>query len=253
MRLATMTWPAVQRYFEDHDMVLFALGSIECHGRHNPLGTDYLVPDHLVSMVEKQSDILVAPSLPYGSCDYFTGFPGTVSLGGNLLSRLLGKITSDLYQYGARKFVILNGHGGNSPAIEEVGYALHDKGALLAELNWWKMAGQINKEWAGGHGGAEETAAVMGINPAWVDASELSSPNGISSIGDGFTASGLHTQRMDGVDVVIPRRVAGTTENGWWGPDEPSTATKQWGDEMLEAVATYVVRFIERFKECHCA
>lgn len=253
MRMATMTWPAVQTYFQTHDMVMFALGSVECHGRQNPLGTDFLVPDHLVSLVEQKSDVLVAPTLPYGACDYFVGFPGTVSLGVDLLTQLLEKITSCLYGYGARKFVILNGHGGNSPAIETVGYALHDKGALLAELNWWKMAGQIKKEWGGGHGGAEETAAVMAINPDWVDASQLDTPNPITSIGPGFSASGLHTQRLEGVDVTIPRRVSRTTDNGWWGPDSPTEAAASWGGEMLQAVADYVVRFLEKFKECSCA
>ena len=31
MRLANMTWPQVQKYFEKSDMVLISIGSIECH------------------------------------------------------------------------------------------------------------------------------------------------------------------------------------------------------------------------------
>ena len=42
MRLENLTWPKAQEYFEKNDMVLVSIGSIECHGRHMPLGTDTL-------------------------------------------------------------------------------------------------------------------------------------------------------------------------------------------------------------------
>ena len=48
MRLANLTWPKAQEYFEKNDMVLISIGSIECHGRHMPLGTDTLIPDFLL-------------------------------------------------------------------------------------------------------------------------------------------------------------------------------------------------------------
>ena len=38
MRLENLTWPKAQEYFEKNDMVLVSIGSIECHGRHMPLG-----------------------------------------------------------------------------------------------------------------------------------------------------------------------------------------------------------------------
>ena len=47
MRLTNLTWPKAQEYFEKNDMVLISIGSIECHGRHMPLGTDTLIPEHL--------------------------------------------------------------------------------------------------------------------------------------------------------------------------------------------------------------
>ena len=44
MRLERSTWPQVQSYFSAHDTVLLVFGSIEQHGRHNPLGTDLFAP-----------------------------------------------------------------------------------------------------------------------------------------------------------------------------------------------------------------
>lgn len=61
MRLTNLTWPKAQEYFEKNDMVLISIGSIECHGRHMPLGTDTLIPEHLLEKIEKKSDVLIAP------------------------------------------------------------------------------------------------------------------------------------------------------------------------------------------------
>ena len=69
MRLANITWPRAQKYFEENDMVIVSIGSIECHGRHMPLGTDTLIPDRLLELIEEKSDVLIAPTIPYGACD----------------------------------------------------------------------------------------------------------------------------------------------------------------------------------------
>ena len=52
MRLARITWPQCQAYFKDNDTVLIGVGSIECHGLHNPLGTDTMAPDYLMDLIE---------------------------------------------------------------------------------------------------------------------------------------------------------------------------------------------------------
>ena len=38
-------------------MVLISIGSIECHGRHMPLGTDTLIPEHLLEKLRRMSDV----------------------------------------------------------------------------------------------------------------------------------------------------------------------------------------------------
>ena len=52
-----------------------------------------------------------------------------------------------------------------------------------------------------------------------------------------------------GVTVEIPRKTTHVTDNGWIGPDHPSTATEEWGKEMLETTANYIVDFMEEFKK----
>ena len=64
MRLERMNSPEVEAYFKDHKIALLSVGSIECHGLHNALGTDTLIPMKLLELVEQKSDVLILPGLP---------------------------------------------------------------------------------------------------------------------------------------------------------------------------------------------
>ena len=156
MYLAEMNYLQVEEYLKKSDMILIPVGSLENHGKHMPLGTDTLIPDRIARLISERSDILIAPTVNYGATDDLVGFPGTVSIGTEGLIALLRAIVDQLFNYGFRRFLILNGHGGNSAAIQAVAMHMYRKGAYMANLNWWLMAGQINPEWAGGHGGGDQ-------------------------------------------------------------------------------------------------
>ena len=127
MRLANLTWPKVQEYFEKNDMVLVSIGSIECHGRHMPLGTDTLIPEHLLEKIEQKSDVLIAPTIPYGACQSLAPYPGTIDIDSEVLYQFCRQVFLSLYRHGARKFVFLNGHGGNVKTIERLGLEFEEK------------------------------------------------------------------------------------------------------------------------------
>ncbi|MBE6012903.1 MAG: creatininase family protein [Lachnospiraceae bacterium] len=247
MRLKYSTWPKAQAYFKNNDMVIIGIGSIECHGTHLPLGTDIIIPDNLIDSIEQKSDIMIAPSIPYGACDYFMGFPGSISLGGELLYQVLSKIVDGLYSAGARKFIFLNGHGGNIPSLEAIGCDISKKGGLAAIMNWWLMAWEFNPEWKGGHAGGEETAAIMAICPESVDWQAVKD-GGMTDVSKNIKAKGLKTVSFKNIELVLPRYVSKATDNGWVGPDHPNTATEEWGRNMLDKISEYIVEFIEEFK-----
>ena len=222
MRLANLTWPKAQEYFEKNDMVLISIGSIECHGRHMPLGTDTLIPDFLL---------------------------GTIDIDNEVLYQFCRQIFLSLYRHGARKFVFLNGHGGNMKMIERLGLEFEDKGCLVAMLNWWLMAWDMNPAWKGGHGGGEETAAILGIDPSLVDKSEIGGELQFKHLTENLKTTGFRSVEYKGVSVEILRNTPHVTDSGWIGPDHPSTATEEWGKEMLETTANYIVDFMEEFKK----
>lgn len=136
MRLANVTCKKVEEYLTRSQTVVIPVGSIENHGKHMPLGTDTLIPDKIVELLEEKSGVMIAPTIPYGATNTIMGCTGTITLGTDGLVMILTKVTDSLFRYGFRKFVILNGHGGNNKAIETVGMQLHRRGAWLANLNW---------------------------------------------------------------------------------------------------------------------
>ena len=248
MKLQLMTWPQVEKYFVDNDTVIIGVGSCENHGTHMPLGTDALVPEKLIELIEEKVDVLCTPVIPFGSCEYFTEYPGTVSLGDEVLYQVLIKVADGMLNAGARHFVFVNGHGGNIPAIERVCYAISKKGAIGAVLNWWSMAGSFNPDWAGGHGGGEETAAIMYINPDLIDHSAMAEGD-IQDVSEEIKAVTLKNAVFKGITITIPRDSRSICRNGWVGPDDIMKATPEWGEEMLNTVADYMVDFVKEFSK----
>lgn len=250
MRLENITWPQAERYFKESDMVILPIGSTECHGRHLPLGTDNLIPLKILDLFEEKSDVLIAPMIPYGACESLYPFPGTINIGSDVLYILLSKIVNELYNHGARKILVLNGHGGNIKTIERVGFDMEKKGAMVVMLNWWLMAWDMNPEWKGGHGGAEETAGVMAVDPSLVDYSELTEePLKLKDVNENIIATGFRSVKYKGVEFDILRSTPNVTDNGWIGPDHPTKATVEWGTEMVQTCADYIADLAEELKK----
>ncbi len=247
MRLSQMTCEEVRTYFQESDMALLTVGCLENHGSHNVLGVDTLVPEKLLSMIEEKVRIAAAPGIPYGVCDDMTGYPGSISIGEECMYMLLTRITDGLISHGAKKILFLNGHGGNIPTLNRVCVELSKKGVIGVQLNWWIMAGQLNPDWAGGHGGGEETAAMLAVDPKLVHMDQIRSQELINDFGEDFPTAGFDRILFKGIGIPVPRYVDEYTTNGWIGPDHPDAATRKWGEDMLNAVADYIADFIEAF------
>ena len=114
MFLAKMNYLEVEEYLKKSDTIVIPVGSLENHGKHMPLGTDTMIPDKIAELLDAKSDLLIAPTINYGATDDLVGFAGTVSIGTEGLIALLRTICDQLYRYGFRHFMILNGHGGNT-------------------------------------------------------------------------------------------------------------------------------------------
>ena len=249
MRLANLTWPQAEKVLAADPVVILPVGTAEQHGRHLPLGTDMLAPNAVCDRIEaRDPDVVILPAWSYGQCDSQTEFPGTISLGPELLYEVVLKIFTGLMRHGARRFIALNGHGPNCGPIERAALELSRRGAMLAELNWWRYVWDLNPTWRGGHAGGQETAAILAIHHEWVDRSAYE-PARMWGIAPDMPASGWDAVRYRGVDIPVPRLDGDVTDNGWLGPDPPESATAEWGEAMLAAAADWAADFIRAYRK----
>ncbi|MCG6880073.1 MAG: creatininase family protein [Deltaproteobacteria bacterium] len=118
--LGELTWPEAKRRFEEVDVALLPVGAIEQHGPHLPLDCDAFDADYLAKAVAEQCASprpLVLPLVSYGVSYHHEDFSGTLSVNPETLSQMVYDIGMSAVRHGITKLVIVNGHGGNSPAL----------------------------------------------------------------------------------------------------------------------------------------
>ena len=134
MRLEDLNWMDVEKYLEHEDRLMLVTGATEQHA-YLSLLTDIKVPLALADAASQATGVLVAPPLNFGISTYFLAYPGTLSLRLSTLSAAVEDIVRSAYGHGFRRILVINGHGGNSPArshLQEVNNTLPD-----LKLNWY--------------------------------------------------------------------------------------------------------------------
>lgn len=140
MRLEDLNWMAVEKYLEQDDRLILVTGSTEQHA-YLSLLTDIRIPLALADAASQSSGVLVAPPLNFGIAPYFLAYPGTLSLRAATLCAAVEDIVRSAHGHGFKRILVVNGHGGNSPArshLQEVNNTLPD--LSLNWYDWWLSA-----------------------------------------------------------------------------------------------------------------
>lgn len=137
MRLEECHWMDVEAYLQQEDRILLVFGACEQHG-YLSLLTDVKIPMALADAASQQSGVLVAPPLNFGVSPYFLTYPGTVSLRVATFLDVVEDVVRSLYGQGFRRFLALNGHGGNDPARARLTELTNDlPGMQVGWYSWW--------------------------------------------------------------------------------------------------------------------
>jgi creatinine amidohydrolase len=161
MRIEDLNWMDVEKYLEHDDRLLLVTGATEQHG-YLSLFTDIKVPLALADAASQATGVLVAPPLNFGVSTYFLAYPGTLSLRVSTLCAALEDIVRSAYGYGFRRILVINGHGGNSPARSYLGEVNNSLPEL--RINWY--------DWWLSHS-VEAVATKNNLKPAhanWLEA-----------------------------------------------------------------------------------
>jgi creatinine amidohydrolase len=137
VRIADLNWMQVEAYLERDDRIVLPIGSTEQHG-YLSLAVDLILAERVSVDAAEPLGVPVLPVMPFGVAPGFTAYPGTVSLRIETLVAVLREALDSLYGQGFRRFLVVNGHGGNTGAEEPLlAWAGERDGAALRFHSWW--------------------------------------------------------------------------------------------------------------------
>jgi len=144
MRISEMNWMMVEEYLRRDDRCLLPLGSTEQHA-YLSLSVDSILSEKLSVEAAAPLGVPVFPALPYGITPYFRAFPGTITLRVETYMSILRDFLDGAAEQGFKKILLVNGHGGNTPAQGVVGEWMADHPGIRIKFhNWWNAP----KVWA---------------------------------------------------------------------------------------------------------
>jgi creatinine amidohydrolase len=137
MRISEMNWMIAEEYLKRDDRALLPLGCTEQHA-YLSLSTDSILAERLAVEVAEPLGVPVFPVLAYGITPYFRAFPGTITLRVETYMLVMRDILDAMSEHGFRRVLIVNGHGGNTPAQGLIAEWMADHPAVRVKFhNWW--------------------------------------------------------------------------------------------------------------------
>jgi creatinine amidohydrolase len=137
MRISDMNWMQVEAYLKTDDRCVLPLGCTEQHA-YLSLSVDSILAERLAVEAAEPLGVPVFPVVPYGITPYFMAYPGTVSLRVSTYLSLIEDVLNSLGAHGFKRILIVNGHGGNSPAATVCEEWLNaHPGVAIKFHNWW--------------------------------------------------------------------------------------------------------------------
>ncbi|MGH2461134.1 MAG: GNAT family N-acetyltransferase [Chloroflexota bacterium] len=95
-------------------IAILPIATIEQHGPHLPLATDWIIVDAVAREVAGRlgEPAYLLPTFPYGTSIGMKGFAGTAWLRAETLTRVARDVVAALRAQGIRRIIVVNAHGG---------------------------------------------------------------------------------------------------------------------------------------------
>lgn len=233
--LHEMPQPEAERLLAETKTAVVVAGSVEQHGPHLPLGTDWLAA---LGIAERVAGLLGSPLAllsPVGVAPYHGSWPGSLSLRPETLVALFVDITDGLAAAGVERLLVVNWHEGNTATLRlaaQEAQLRHERlQVVIAETHI------AARDLSGGelpltHAGSLETAAVLAVDESLVDVALA-----LNATPDDVGDEGHELFRRRDVFPVL-RDFHDVAPTGWYG--HPDEVTKERADELIASVAEHV-------------
>ena len=211
---------------------IIPLGSLEQHGAHLPISTDSLIAEYFARLLSEKIGAFVLPVISYGvSFEHKPMF--NVSLHNSTLSTMLCDTCISLAENKIREIIILNGHHGNTGAVQYIPQEIQSKiptiDVNIHILHYWQM---MKPDFD--HAGEVETSLVLAIAPELVRM-DRAMPNTKN-----LSKSRAAYRSLTNVPGSFPK----ITGNGVWGDPTKANASKG-GRLMKEIIANLTKTVVE--------
>ncbi|MCX8173686.1 MAG: creatininase family protein [Thermoplasmata archaeon] len=244
--LGEMTREEASKRFTPDTVFLLPVGSVEQHGPHLPLDTDAFDANYAcIEAAMRCSDPkpVVLPPVYYGVSLHHMHYKGTITLMPETLITVIVDICTSLVRHGAKKIVVVNGHGGNAHAL---GCALQTLSHQYEEVLFVLDNGGL----------AEGTRKRLFTGRNDVHAGEYETSTSLYNRGDL-----VQLEKAKEGEIIFPSRYLEfsaaerahyfpfmdmVSSNGVLG--NPEKASKEKGKEMWEAMIAGLVNLIEDLK-----
>ncbi|EUB96382.1 Creatininase [Rhizobium sp. CF080] len=144
MKIADMNWMQVEERVAEDDRCVLPIGSVEQHA-YLSLATDMILAEKVSLDAAEPLGIPVFPVVPYGLASSFATFPGTLTLTLATYIGVIRDLMDSIHRSGFRRILIVNGHGGNTPATAVISEWLNaHPDASVKFHDWWRAP----KTWA---------------------------------------------------------------------------------------------------------
>ncbi|MFB6183058.1 MAG: creatininase family protein [Haloarculaceae archaeon] len=228
MHLTESTWTDVDAV--DTDLAAVPVGSTEQHGPHAPLGTDVLTAETVAEAGADryEGEVVVTPAVPVGVAEEHRQFTGTLWVSEDTFRSYVREVVGSLAHHGFDRVVLVNGHGGNVPALGEVaGRIVRHDDAYTVPFTWFDEV--LDHPSDMGHGGPVETALLRHAHPELVheDRTDEAADGGSYGWGDWQGSTNL---AFDSAEF---------TDSGVVGDPRESDADR--GEQLLQAAADALV------------
>ena len=142
MLLEDFSYPEVEAYLKEKDIILVPIGSVEQHSPYGLIGTDFMTAEAVARSVGEELGVLVAPTLCYGVSPHHMAFAGTVALRPDTMIAVVTDIVDSLVAHGFKRIIFVNGHGGNVNPLQTSFEQLKTNNVpgRFEEISWYGSA-----------------------------------------------------------------------------------------------------------------
>lgn len=231
-------------------VAIIPVGSLEQHGPHLPVSTDFDIASEVSRLVAERNGYLLMPALPYGvSYEHAPLFHSSISA--NTLSCIMTDLCKSLHANGINCIIVINGHHGNMDALDMFENMIREQRSeidnytkepnddtnrgvpVVRVFHYWRhMQHEL------GHAGFAETSMMLAISADSVN---------MDVAQKGLVTAGMDAEQIRDLSELAKRSFPAATGNGVWG--DPVNATAKEGRCMLNEAADNIGKACDAWLE----